>query len=353
MSLLELRSVAKRYRDHLAVGDVNLSVAATSRTAIVGPSGSGKTTLLRIIAGFETPDAGAVLLDGQDITHTPAHRRGIGYVAQEGALFPHLTITDNIGFGLGRADPTRRARITELMDLVGLPATLRDRRPHELSGGQQQRVALARAMARKPRLMLLDEPFSALDAGLRETIREMVGEALRASGIASILVTHDRAEALGFADHLAVMRDGALVQAGTPEALYREPADALTARFLGDALIIDADMEDGRAMSIFGPIETNATGANGRATIMLRTEQIAVTALDKAQNTNGPTGRVLSQSFHGARCRLVVEAMWRSDESGDNKSLTVETSSLAAPKVGAVVRLDIIGTAHVLTRQDD
>ena len=199
--------------------------------------------------------------------------------------------------------------------------------------------------------MLLDEPFSALDAGLREAMREMVGGALRTAGIASILVTHDRAEALSFADHLAIMRDGALVQAGTPEVLYREPADALTARFLGDALIIDADIEDGRAHSIFGPIETNATGATGRATIMLRTEQIVVTALEKGQNTNGPTGRVLSQQFHGARCRLVVEAMWREDESAEN--LTVETSSLTAPKVGAVVRLDIIGPAHVLTREDE
>jgi iron(III) transport system ATP-binding protein len=351
VTLLELKSVSKRYGDHLAVGDVNLSVPAGSRTAIVGPSGSGKTTLLRIIAGFETPDTGEVLLEGQDLTRIPAHRRGIGYVAQEGALFPHLTIAENIGFGLERSDPTRRVRITELMDLVGLPATMRDRRPHELSGGQQQRVALARALARKPKLMLLDEPFSALDAGLREAMREMVGGALRTAGIASILVTHDRAEALSFADHLAIMRDGALVQAGTPEVLYREPADALTARFLGDALIIDAEIEDGRAHSIFGPIETNATGATGRATIMLRTEQIAVTALEKGQNTNGPTGRVLSQQFHGARCRLVVEAMWREDESAEN--LTVETSSLTAPKVGAVVRLDIIGPAHVLTREDE
>jgi len=353
MTLLELKSVTKRYGDHLALCDVNLAIPARGRTAIIGPSGSGKTTLLRIIAGFETPDAGQLLLEGQDLTRIPAHRRGIGYVAQEGALFPHLSVADNIGFGLERSDPTRRVRITELMDLVGLPATMRDRRPHELSGGQQQRVALARALARKPKLMLLDEPFSALDAGLREAMRDMVGVALKAAGIASILVTHDRAEALSFADHLAIMRDGALVQAGTPELLYREPADAMTARFLGDALIIDANMEDGRALSIFGPIETNAAGANGRATIMLRTEQIAVTAIDKATSTNGPTGRVLSQSFHGARCRLVVEAMWSPDETGDNKSLTVETSSLAAPKVGAVVRLDIIGTAHVLTREEN
>ena len=128
MTLLELKSVSKRYGDHLAVGDVNLSVPAGSRTAIVGPSGSGKTTLLRIIAGFETPDTGEVLLEGQDLTRIPAHRRGIGYVAQEGALFPHLSIAENIGFGLERSDPTRRVRITELMDLVGLPATMRDRR---------------------------------------------------------------------------------------------------------------------------------------------------------------------------------------------------------------------------------
>ena len=351
MTLLELKSVTRRYGDHLAVGDVNLAVPAQSRTAIVGPSGSGKTTLLRIIAGFETPDSGQVLLESQDLTRVPAHRRGIGYVAQEGALFPHLSIADNIGFGLERSDPTRRVRITELMDLVGLPATMRDRRPHELSGGQQQRVALARALARKPKLMLLDEPFSALDAGLREAMRDMVGDALKTAGIASILVTHDRAEALSFADHLAIMRDGALIQAGTPETLYREPADALTARFLGDALIIDADIEDGRALSIFGAIETNAAGANGRATIMLRTEQIAVTPLDQAQGSNGPTGRVLSQSFHGARCRLVVEAMWKKGDGGE--SLTVETSSLTAPKVGAVVRLDIIGPAHVLTRSEE
>ncbi len=353
MTLLELKAVSKRYGDHLALRAVNLSVPATSRTAIVGPSGSGKTTLLRIVAGFETPDTGQVLLEGHDLTRIPAHRRGIGYVAQEGALFPHLSIAENIGFGLERSDPSRRVRITELMDLVGLPATMRDRRPHELSGGQQQRVALARALARKPKLMLLDEPFSALDAGLREAMRDMVGDALKSAGIASILVTHDRAEALSFADHLAIMRDGALIQAGTPETLYRQPADAMTARFLGDALIIDADIEDGRALSIFGPIETNAAGANGRATIMLRTEQIAVTPLDKAANSNGPTGRVLSQSFHGARCRLVVEAMWRPDEGGDSRNLTVETSSLTAPQVGAVVRLDIIGPAHVLTRDDE
>jgi iron(III) transport system ATP-binding protein len=353
VTLLELRNVSKRYGEHLAVGNVNLTVPADSRTAIVGPSGSGKTTLLRIIAGFETPDSGQVLLEGEDLTRIPAHRRGIGYVAQEGALFPHLTIAENIGFGLERSDPTRRVRITELMDLVGLPSTMRDRRPHELSGGQQQRVALARALARKPKLMLLDEPFSALDAGLREAMRGMVGEALRTAGIASILVTHDRAEALSFADHLAIMRDGALIQAGAPETLYRQPADAMTARFLGDALIIDAEMEDGRANSIFGPIETNAAGVNGRATIMLRTEQIAVTPLDKSTSSNGPTGRVLSQSFHGARCRLVVEAMWRKDETSDGQSLTVETSSLAAPQVGAVVRLDIIGPAHVLTRSDE
>jgi iron(III) transport system ATP-binding protein len=353
MTLLELSAVSRRYGDHVALRDVDLAVPAQSRTAIVGPSGSGKTTLLRIVAGFETPDTGTVRLDGQDLTRVPAHRRDIGYVAQEGALFPHMSIADNIGFGLERSDPSRRTRVTELMDLVGLPATMRDRRPHELSGGQQQRVALARALARKPKLMLLDEPFSALDAGLREAMRDMVGDALKTAGIAAILVTHDRSEALSFADHLAIMRDGRLIQAGTPEALYREPADAATARFLGDALIIEADIEDGQAQSIFGPIKTNAAGANGRATIMLRTEQITVTALDAAHGTNGPTGRVLSQQFHGARCRLVVEAMWRPDEAGDSKNLTVETSSLSAPKVGAVVRLDIVGPAHVLTRDSD
>ncbi|WP_292213217.1 ABC transporter ATP-binding protein, partial [Mesorhizobium sp.] len=166
MSFLELRNLHKHYGPVAALAGVDLNVASGSRTAIVGPSGCGKTTLLRLIAGFEAPDQGRIVLDGQVLANggaaVPAHRRGIGVVAQDGALFPHLTISDNIGFGMGRGDDKRAERIVELAYIVGLDKAILKRRPHELSGGQQQRVALARAMAMKPRLMLLDEPFSAL-----------------------------------------------------------------------------------------------------------------------------------------------------------------------------------------------
>jgi iron(III) transport system ATP-binding protein len=202
-------------------------VPTGSRTVIVGPSGSGKTTLLRMIAGFEFPDSGSLTLNGQtlvDSTHAvPAHQRQIGYVPQDGALFPHMTVAANIGFGLASKGRERQERIAELMDSVALDANMADRWPHELSGGQQQRVALARALAQQPRLMLLDEPFSALDTGLRAAMRKLVARLLADAGVTTILVTHDQSEALSFADQLAVMRNGRLVQSGHPLDLYRYP----------------------------------------------------------------------------------------------------------------------------------
>ena len=187
-----------------------------------------------MIAGFDMPDDGTIALGGELLADRggalPAHRRGIGYVAQEGALFPHLPVAQNIAFGLERS-LDRRARVAELMEIVELEDSMAKRRPHELSGGQQQRVALARALARQPRLMLLDEPVSALDAALRESTREMVGEVLSAAGVTTILVTHDQVEALSFADHLALMRDGKVVQAGPPQDLYLAPSDDAAARF--------------------------------------------------------------------------------------------------------------------------
>ncbi len=189
-----------------ALDNIDLTVAAGSRTAVVGPSGSGKTTLLRIIAGFEIPDAGQVMLEGETLADgpaiVPAHRRGMGIVSQDGALFPHLSVADNIGFGMERGQVDRAEQINALIDMVELDRGMLDRRPHQLSGGQQQRVALARALGRKPRLMLLDEPFSALDTGLRENMRKAVARVLQNAGITTILVTHDQAEALSFADQV-------------------------------------------------------------------------------------------------------------------------------------------------------
>lgn len=352
MSLLTLRNVSKRYGPTLAVADVDLDVPAGSRTAIVGPSGSGKTTLLRLIAGFERPDDGEITLGGvvlaNGTTAIPAHARGIGYVAQEGALFPHLSVAANIGFGIGRNSADRKKRIAAMMDAVELPITMLERRPHELSGGQQQRVALARALARQPKLMLLDEPFSALDAGLRESTRDMVSDVLGVAGVTAILVTHDQAEALSFADHLAVMRDGAVVQAGTPQQLYLQPKDAQTAVFLGEAIILDADLADGWGQSDLGRFVVDGAGRRGRARIMLRPEQIQIVPVE-AKPLPGPdaafaNGRIVSRSFRGPTCRVVVEPL--SGKVGQS-CVTLVTSSLIASDVGDLVRLDITGAAHV------
>jgi len=361
MSFLKLDNVTKRYGKSAAVIGLNLTVPAGSRTAIVGPSGSGKTTLLRLVAGFESPDQGSIALGDTILaagtTSVPAHRRGIGYVAQEGALFPHLTLAANIGFGIERSAPDRRERIAELMQQVGLAPSMYDRRPHQLSGGQQQRVALARAMARQPKLMLLDEPFSALDAGLREAMRDMVGDVLSTAGITTILVTHDQAEALSFADHLAVLRDGVVVQAGPPQDLYLRPRDAQTARFLGDAIILQASLENGLAHTILGSVPADAANRRGSATIMLRPEQLELISTDRTDlAATTSLGRIVGRTFRGSNWRLVIEHLPASSAGLRFPSLALETSSiftmetpsLAPLDVGATVRIQIIGTAHIL-----
>lgn len=237
MSTLQLQAIGKSYNSVKVLEHVDLQVAQGSRTAIVGPSGSGKTTLLRIIAGFEIPDSGQVILQGLPMANgsgwVPAHLRGIGFVPQDGALFPHFTVAGNIGFGLKGSKRDKQRRIDALMDMVALDRRLGALWPHELSGGQQQRVALARALSQQPKLMLLDEPFSALDTGLRAATRKAVAELLAEAKVASILVTHDQTEALSFADQVAVMRNGRLAQVGPPQDLYLRPVDEPTATFLG------------------------------------------------------------------------------------------------------------------------
>ena len=246
---LEVAGLTASYGARPVLRDVSLRVES-GVTAVLGHSGCGKTTLLRVVAGFLTPDAGTVAIAGRTVVGAgravPPRRRGIGYVPQEGALFPHLDVAGNIGFGLRREE--RSARVTELLDLVELPRGLADRQPHQLSGGQQQRVALARALAPKPRLVLLDEPFSSLDAGLREETGRAVVRALRASGAAAVLVTHDQGEALSLADQVAVLADGVLLQAGTPAELSSNPVPAV-ADFLGHATLLVGEVvasgEDG------------------------------------------------------------------------------------------------------------
>jgi iron(III) transport system ATP-binding protein len=356
MNALELNALYKTFGSLPALDDVNLSVPAGSRTAIVGPSGSGKTTLLRMIAGFEFPDTGSIRLSGQTLvdatTQVPAHQRSIGYVPQDGALFPHMTVAGNIGFGLSGTAVAKQQRIAELLESVVLEPHMAKRWPHELSGGQQQRVALARALAQRPRLMLLDEPFSALDTGLRASMRKMVAKLLSDAGVTTILVTHDQAEALSFADQLAVMRQGRLVQAGQPMDLYLRPHDSQTAFFLGDAVVMPARVEDGWATCDLGRIQVNNPLHRGPAHIMLRPEQLhLVPHSGPAHQANGCLGVVTDRDFGGNVCTLTVELHTRLcplHGHPGNRSLLVRSSGIGAPPTGSTVHISALGDAHVL-----
>ncbi len=353
MSQLEIRAARKNYGPVTALDGVNLNVAAGSRTAIVGPSGSGKTTLLRIIAGFELPDAGQVLLDGRVLADgpdaVPAHQRGIGYVPQDGALFPHLSVADNIGFGLARHAPGRDARIAELIEMVALERAMLERRPHELSGGQQQRVALARALALRPHLMLLDEPFSALDTGLRAATRKAVAQLLSGAGITTILVTHDQGEALSFADQVAVMRSGRLAQVGRPRDVYLRPCDADTANFLAEAVVLPARLAGGWVECLLGRIAADDTVRHGEVQIMLRPEQLQLEELAQDQavapaRAHERFGTVLEADFCGPVSELSVGL---SGDGAGAPPLRVSCPGAQAPSVGARVRITVRGKAHV------
>ena len=288
---------------------LRLTVPAGALAAVLGPSGCGKTTLLRIVAGFLPADAGTIRLGGRVLTgpgvHLPPERRRIGIVPQEGALFPHLSVARNVAFGLtGLARGERRHRTEELLELVGL-AGYGDRMPHELSGGQQQRVALARALAPRPRLVLLDEPFNALDSALRAGVRADVRAALRATGATALLVTHDQQEALSTADLVAVVRDGRVAQCDTPQDLYRRPVDPWVAGFVGDAVVLPATVNgDGTAHTALGAVPLTVPPPGLRAgTVLLRPEQLALT---------GPTaegtvrGTVTDVRFYGHDAMVTV-----------------------------------------------
>lgn len=360
MSLLELHDLYKSYGPVAALAGVDLAVAPGTRTAIVGPSGCGKTTLLRLIAGFERPDRGRIVLDGKMLAGesgaVPAHLRGIGLVAQDGALFPHLTVADNIGFGLARHVEQRTKRIAELAYIVGLDTNILKRRPHQLSGGQQQRVALARAMAIKPRLMLLDEPFSALDTALRASMRKAVAELLETAEITTILVTHDQAEALSFADQVAVMREGKFSQVGTPRELYLRPRDRMVAEFLGEALVLPARISDGFADTQLGRIALETRERRDVARIMLRPEQVMLERADRTEAEAARPGmlygEVTAVEFAGASCAVAVKLLNSPDPPEaaaiGGTPLMLRKLGIEAPVVGDIVRITVAGTAHVL-----
>ena len=282
MKDLRISGVTKSFGPQRVLRGVDLAVPHGSFTAILGASGSGKTTLLRIVAGFERPDGGEVslgdeLVDDAASTFVASEHRRIGYVPQEGALFPHLSVGRNVGFGL-RRDEGRAARVDELLELVGLSG-YRRRYPHQLSGGQQQRVALARALAIEPEIVLLDEPFSSLDASMRAAVRADVLAVLGTSGTTSILVTHDQDEALSMADQVAVLRHGVIAQLDTPSGLYGRPGDAELAQFLGESNLLEGEVRDGVATTRLGRLPVGAWSGpaeGGRARVMVRPEQIAL-----------------------------------------------------------------------------
>jgi len=287
---------------------VDLTVPAGSLTAILGMSGSGKTTLLRLIAGFERLGTGTIAIDGRILDDgrrivRPQHR-GVGYVPQDAALFPHLTVTANIAFGLPRKE---RDRVRELLDLIGLQ-DLALRYPHQLSGGQQQRVALARALAIRPAVVLLDEPFSSLDASLRVELRQDVARILRESSTTALLVTHDQDEALSLADLVAVLRDGKIAQCATPQDLYAKPVDDELARFIGEANFLDGIFDGKLVDTALGKLPVLWHGeeppSGSPVKVLVRPEQIG---LYEPDGQAGLAAHVLRCGYHGHDVVLHVE----------------------------------------------
>ena len=315
MTGVDVRSLTAGYGVAPVLTDLDLSVPSGAVAAVLGPSGSGKTTLLRVLAGFLKPTAGTVHFGerlvagaGPGFAHAfvPPEKRRIGIVPQEGALFPHLDVSANVGFGLHR-DETE-PRVAEVLEMVGM-SDYAHTRPAELSGGQQQRVALARALAPRPDVILLDEPFTALDAALRVRLRAEVRELLRSLGTTAILITHDQEEALSTADLVSVMRDGRIVQVGTPLEVYDVPADLGVARFVGDAVELPAIAHGGRITCALGEIPAHAETAgvpDGEAIVVLRPEQLVLSCPVDAATLPG-SGIVRETSYHGHDSLLRVE----------------------------------------------
>jgi iron(III) transport system ATP-binding protein len=336
---------------------VELDAPAGSLTAVLGLSGCGKTTLLRAIAGFERPERGTIRLgerrlDGDGVYVAP-EQRSVGYVPQEGALFPHLTVAGNVGFGLTRRERRSQA-VTELLEMVGV-AQLAARLPHELSGGEQQRVALARALARRPQALLLDEPFSSLDASMRIRVREEVHGLLREQGVTTVLVTHDQEEALSLADSVAVLRDGVIVQQAGPVELYERPVDERLASFLGAVNVLRAHVREGIAETAFGPLPLRPAAGlavtHGETSpaparlVMVRPEQLDVHPEDGAGPEQGGLGGTIADCrYYGHDALLRIDP----DDPRAADALLARVHGRKALAVGTRVRVRAHGAVSPL-----
>ncbi|WP_051195753.1 ABC transporter ATP-binding protein [Meiothermus rufus] len=339
--VLQVQGLSKRFHPSLppVVDQVSFAVGPSEVFALLGPSGCGKTTTLRLIAGFERANQGQVWIAGREVTRCPVEQRGIGFVFQDYALFPHLSVYDNVAFGLrhlrGRA---RKERVEEVLGLVGL-TVFKDRKPGELSGGQQQRVALARAIAPGPKVVLLDEPFSSLDAALRQATRDEVRALLKQAGIGAVLVTHDQEEALSFADRLAVMRAGRLEQIGTPEEVYHRPRTPFVAQFLGRTNLIPGEAKGLEAETPLGRIAL-VEEAHGPVLLSLRPEGLGLAAPLKHLPQLEAT--VLTREFKGHDLTYRVRL--------GERELLVQESPESPFRPGERVRLVVRARAVVVGR---
>jgi ABC-type Fe3+/spermidine/putrescine transport system ATPase subunit len=315
MPFLDVTAVHKTYENAPLLSGVSFSVERGQIAGLLGPSGSGKTTLLRIIAGLEPPERGTVSLEGQPLTDVPAHRRGIVLMFQEYALFPHKTVAENVAFGLEmeeRGSDRIAARVQEMLELVGLEG-FGGRDVHDLSGGERQRVALARSLAPQPRLLLLDEPLGALDRNLRERLMEELPAILRRVGVTTITVTHDQEEGFAMADRILLLHEGHVVQAGTPEAVYRAPVSTWAARFLGLRNLVAAEITGPREVRTpLGPlttaegVELPAPGTEGTLLIHPWGIDLAADTENAAAAENAFDAEVQRCVFHGQRYQLTL-----------------------------------------------
>ena len=342
MSAISCKGIIKSYGSAPVLRGLDLEVPDGTVVTVLGESGSGKTTLLRMIAGFDRPEAGTIVIGDQVVDSAgcfvPPERRRIGYVAQEGNLFPHLTIAKNVAFGLPRRD-RGTGRVQELLDLVGLGG-MGKRYPPQLSGGQQQRVALARALAPRPDVVLLDEPFSSLDAGLRASLRFDVMRILREQRATTVFVTHDQQEALSVADLAGIVNGGQIKQFASPEILYSRPADPSIARFLGEANIVPGTASADAVDTPFGHLALvdGSSPPAGPAVVLIRPEQISLKPHDGEPCGPGQTtGQVIHREYYGHDCVVLVGT------GDDEHPLRVRCSGRSPVQAGDMVLVSAEG----------